>query len=523
MPATPRTRRDIIGSGTGVYGYGSVVRGTIKRSGSDGGSPREIAAAMSSADPVEVNRIGNEVYKKGNFADALRLYDRAIELSPRNVSYMSNRAAALMGLNRIGEAIKGCEEALRFNPNHGRAHQRLASLFIRIGQVEEADKHFRLPGFRLDPSEVQNLQAIDKHLSKCADARGHSNWRTVLKEVDAAILSGANFSPQLVLCRAEALMMLNRLDDARSILSEVPKVEPFPESCSQKRFCGMLCEAYTHFVKSRIDLALGRFESAATASAKAVELDRRNYEVSTLANTVTLVTSARNRGNELYRSERYTEASTAYEEGLRHDPTNSVLYSNRAACWFKLGKWERTIEDCDQALNFQPNYTKALLRRAAANSKLERWGNAVMDYEAVRRELPDDKEIAESLFHAQVALRKSRGDDVSNMRFGGEVEEISSLEQFKAAVSLPGVSVVHFMKASDDQCKEISPFVDALCIRYPFLNFLKVDIDKWTEISREENVKVVPTFKIYKNGNRVKEIICPNREVLDYSVRYYSL
>lgn len=56
----------------------------------------------------------------------------------------------------------------------------------------------------------------------------------------------------------------------------------------------------------------------------------------------------------------------------------------------------------------------------------------------MRRELPDDNEVAESLFHAQVALKKSRGEEVHNMKFGGEVEEILGLEQFRAAICLPG-------------------------------------------------------------------------------------
>lgn len=69
---------------------------------------------------------------------------------------------------------------------------------------------------------------------------------------------------------------------------------------------------------------------------------------------------------------------------------------------------------------------------------MERWAEAVSDYENLRKELPYDKEVAESLFHAQVALKKSRGEVVLNMEFGGEVEEISSLEELKAALTRPG-------------------------------------------------------------------------------------
>lgn len=113
-----------------------------------------------------------------------------------------------------------------------------------------------------------------------------------------------------------------------------------------------------------------RFENAVTATEKAAQVDPRNIEVAVLQSNVRLVARARARGNDLFKSERFTEACSAYEEGLKLDPSNSVLYCNKAACLFKLGLWEKSIEHCDQALNIQPNYTKALLRRAASNIKV---------------------------------------------------------------------------------------------------------------------------------------------------------
>lgn len=265
-----------------------------------------------------------------------------------------------------------------------------------------------------------------------------------------------------------------------------------------------------------------RFENAVTAVEKAGQIDPRNVEVAVLLNNVRMVARARARGNDLFKSERFTEACAAYGEGLRLDPSNSVLYCNRAACYYKLGMWERSVDDCNQALYIQPNYMKALLRRAASYSKLERWVDAVRDYELLRRELPNDNDVAESLFHAQVALKKSRGEEVYNMKFGGEVEDVSSLEQFKSAISSPGVSIVLFKAATNPQSEQISPFVDTLCGRYPSLSFLKVDVEQSPAIASVENVRILPTFKIYKNGSRVKEIICPTREVLESSVRHYG-
>lgn len=113
-----------------------------------------------------------------------------------------------------------------------------------------------------------------------------------------------------------------------------------------------------------------RFDNAVAAAEKAEKIDPQNVEVSTFHKNLKLVARARARGNDLYKSERFTEACSAYGEGLRLDPSNSVLYCNRAACFFKLGQWERSVDDCSQALRIQPNYMKALRRRADANSKV---------------------------------------------------------------------------------------------------------------------------------------------------------
>ena len=50
----------------------------------------------------------------------------------------------------------------------------------------------------------------------------------------------------------------------------------------------------------------------------------------------------------------------------------------------------------------------------------------------------------------------------------------------------------------------------------------KVDLDESPLIANAENVRVVPTIKIYKKGNRVKEMVCPSPEVLEASLRHYS-
>ncbi|RWW54480.1 hypothetical protein BHE74_00038939 [Ensete ventricosum] len=482
MISRSAVRTDVLGSGTGNYGHGNIVRGGTN--GAGGGKPSEVVAsngldsalrrAMVSMDPEEVKRVGNEQYRKGQFAEALKFYDRAIGLCPDSAVCRSNRAAALTGLRRLGEAVKECEEALLLDPAFGRAHQRLASLLLRLGQVENARRHLISAGPHPDPVELQKLQAVERHLNRCADARKFGDWKTALKETDAAIAEGADSS--------------------------------------------------AFWINENGQRTIFRFENAVAAAEKARQVDTGNVEVSMMLNNVRSVSRARLLGNELFNSGKFVEASIAYGEGLKYDPSNPVLYCNRAACRSKLGQWEKTIEDCNQAIVIQPDYTKALLRRAASYAKvhklpflfcrtwilydyvyngrslccspwrdqLERWTEAVSDYEVLRKELPGDTEVAEALFHAQVALKTSRGEEVSNLKFGGEVEEIKGFEQFQAAITLPG-------------------------------EILLVDVNAIPAVGDAENVRTVPTFKIYKNGAKVRELICPSQQALEYSLRHYGL
>jgi len=44
---------------------------------------------------------------------------------------------------------------------------------------------------------LYKLQAVEKHLSRCSDARKIGDWKGALREGDAAIAAGADYCPQV--------------------------------------------------------------------------------------------------------------------------------------------------------------------------------------------------------------------------------------------------------------------------------------------------------------------------------------
>ncbi|AEC10141.1 unnamed protein product [Arabidopsis thaliana] len=518
MASRTSSRTETLCTGTGNYGHGNVVR-----SGGGGGtSGKAVRVAENGENPEELKRMGNDMYRRGSFSEALSLYDRAILISPGNAAYRSNRAAALTALRRLGEAVKECLEAVRIDPSYSRAHQRLASLYLRLGEAENARRHICFSGQCPDQADLQRLQTLEKHLRRCWEARKIGDWKTAIKETDAAIANGADSSPQLVACKAEAFLRLKQIEDSDFCVSCIPRLDHHYHSQPQVKLFGMVVEAYVLCIQAQVDMALGRFENAVVKAERAAMLDQTNPEVVSVLNNVKMVVRARTRGNELFSSGRFSEACVAYGDGLKQDDSNSVLYCNRAACWYKLGLWEKSVEDCNHALKSQPSYIKALLRRAASYGKLGRWEDAVKDYEFLRRELPGDSEVAESLERAKTVLM-NRSQESKSLGFNNEVEAVSTLDKFKKSVALPGVSVFHFKSSSNRQCEEISPFINTLCLRYPLVHFFMVDVEESMALAKAESIRKVPTFKMYKNGDKVKEMVCPSHQFLEDSIKHFLL
>merc|ERR1712113_764572 len=82
------------------------------------------------------------------------------------------------------------------------------------------------------------------------------------------------------------------------------------------------------------------------------------------------------------------EAAEKYTAGLRVCPLKfsqdrSVLYANRAQMKRSMGLNDLAIKNCSKAIELNPNYLKALLRRAEIYEETEKLDEALTDYQAV--------------------------------------------------------------------------------------------------------------------------------------------
>ncbi|KAJ4872897.1 Tetratricopeptide repeat (TPR)-like superfamily protein [Raphanus sativus] len=95
-------------------------------------------------------------------------------------------------------------------------------------------------------------------------------------------------------------------------------------------------------------------------------------------------------GNSLFVNGLYEDALSKYMLALElvqefPDCTElrAICHLNRGVCLLKLGKYEETIKECTKALELNPTYAKALVRRAEAHEKLEHFEEAVTDLKKI--------------------------------------------------------------------------------------------------------------------------------------------
>ncbi|CAN6287875.1 unnamed protein product [Urochloa humidicola] len=124
---------------------------------------------------------------------------------------------------------------------------------------------------------------------------------------------------------------------------------------------------------------------------------------------------AKAEGNKLYGAGQYEEALSQYDMALQiaaelesAEDIHSACHSNRAVCFLRLGKYDEAVKESTKALELNPSYLKALLRRAEAHEKLEHYDEAIADMKKVIELDPSNQQATRSLLRLEPLVAEKR-------------------------------------------------------------------------------------------------------------------
>ncbi|KAF2690556.1 thioredoxin-domain-containing protein [Lentithecium fluviatile CBS 122367] len=68
-------------------------------------------------------------------------------------------------------------------------------------------------------------------------------------------------------------------------------------------------------------------------------------------------------------------------------------------------------------------------------------------------------------------------------------------------------------------CKVIAPQVVKFSNTYPDARFYKLDVDEVPDVAQELGIRAMPTFLLFKNGDKVAEVVGANPKALEAAIK----
>jgi len=119
----------------------------------------------------------------------------------------------------------------------------------------------------------------------------------------------------------------------------------------------------------------------------------------------------REKGNECFKQQQYPEAVKHYTEALRRNPKDPRVYSNRAACYTKLGAMPEGLKDAEKCIELDPTFSKGYTRKGAIQFFMKEYDKAMETYQAGLKHDSKNPELLDGVRRCVEQINKaSRGE-----------------------------------------------------------------------------------------------------------------
>ncbi|RZB78060.1 Hsp70-Hsp90 organizing protein 1 isoform B [Glycine soja] len=135
------------------------------------------------------------------------------------------------------------------------------------------------------------------------------------------------------------------------------------------------------------------------------ELEQQEYFDPKLAD------EEREKGNEFFKQQKYPEAVKHYTESIRRNPKDPRAYSNRAACYTKLGAMPEGLKDAEKCIELDPTFVKGYTRKGAVQYFMKEYEKSLETYREGLKYDSNNQELLEGIRTCIQQINKaSRGD-----------------------------------------------------------------------------------------------------------------
>ncbi|URD78268.1 Heat shock protein [Musa troglodytarum] len=121
----------------------------------------------------------------------------------------------------------------------------------------------------------------------------------------------------------------------------------------------------------------------------------------------------REKGNELFKQQKYPEAVKHYTEALRRNPNDPKVYSNRAACYTKLGALPEGLKDAEKCIELDSSFSKGYTRKGAIQFFMKEYDKALETYQEGLKHDPNNQELLDGVRRCVEQINKTNRGEIS--------------------------------------------------------------------------------------------------------------
>jgi tetratricopeptide (TPR) repeat protein len=158
------------------------------------------------------NGLAVSLSRNGKCDEALANYRQALKLNPRFVDAYYNFGVLLAQMGNLTEAIMQWQKAVEITPNYAKGHYSLGDAYYQMGRIPEALAHWR-QGISIAPDDLQVLNKAAWVLATSPDASVRNGVEAVAFAERAVGLPGGE-RPEILDTLAAAYAEAGRFSDA---------------------------------------------------------------------------------------------------------------------------------------------------------------------------------------------------------------------------------------------------------------------------------------------------------------------
>jgi DnaJ family protein C protein 7 len=372
---------------------------------------------------AQLKNEGNEFFKQKAYDKAIDCYTRGLGYNAMDPSLYANRAACWLGKKSYKKCLDDCNDCLRIDANFVKAHRRKGLAYYYLGDTKEA-KLCLQRAIDLDPKdnnlkdELKEVNRMEKIIESAKNFEKADDLENALNQYVHAL----SISSEAILPRIKQIELMARLGHTKEAVKLGTKAMSDLSHNPEFLYARGLALYYDD-----------QSENAKKVWLEALKLDPENTLCRLALKKLKAQEDFKTKGNESFKKGAYQEALNHYTSGIQQDPSNrkvgSVLYANRALAQVKLKKFKDALNDCNKAIEWNPHYAKAFLRRGDIKMELQDFEGATRDYNQAN-ELDPSLGARHKIRDAHSQAKKAAKKDYYKVL---EVEKNATDDQIKKA------------------------------------------------------------------------------------------